>query len=102
MGNGGTKKEKRRTFSKEFKIEAVRLLEGRAASEVGASLGVSTKTLYLWRSKLRKSGDEAFSGHGHRSVLEEENYQLKRRVKELEMEQAILKKAATYFAKHLG
>jgi transposase-like protein len=95
---------KRQRFSKEFKLEAVRLLESgdKNASDLATELGVRRNQLYKWREEFQKKGDAAFQGAGRRSAdkddhvtkLEKENARLK---EELE----ILKKAAVYFAKEL-
>ncbi len=95
---------KRKSYSKEFKRQAVEMLEARAGKpkEVCAAVGVPHGMLYRWRAELEKEGAEAFRGRGNRLQLEEENRQLRREVERLKLEQEILKKAAAYFAKHLG
>jgi len=95
------KKRTRRKFSKEFKEEAVRLCEQKPVKEVGEALGVPPELLYRWRQSLASEGTDAFRGNGNRTALEQENWELKRRVTELEEEKEILKKASAYFAKHL-
>lgn len=42
----------------------------------------------------KTKGGEAFRGHGQRPPLEQENFELRQKVKQLEAERAILKKAA--------
>lgn len=96
-----TKNRTRRKFSKEFKEEAVRLCEQKPVKDVGEALGVSPELLYRWRQALAAEGTDAFRGNGNRTALEQENWQLKRRIAELEEEKEILKKASAYFAKHL-
>jgi len=92
----------RRTFSREFKLEALRLLEERGMSATSESLGVSSGLLCTWRKKLREEGEAALGAPGgaRPHSLEDENKELRRRVRELEEEKEILKKAAAYFAKH--
>jgi len=92
---------KRRKFSKEFKQEAVRLVEtgGRAATEVAASLDVSPSLLSKWIESKKDDGEEAFRGQGKRTAIEEENWRLKLQVKQLAMELEFLKKVSRYFAK---
>lgn len=93
--------KKRKTFSREFKQEAVRMCEGRRVPEVAKSLGIHSNSIYRWREELKDDGPEAFRGRGNRTLLEEENRQLRQRVLQLEQEAEILKKAAAYFAKNL-
>jgi transposase len=91
-------------FSKEFKQEAVRLLEKQEkdASQLARELGVRRNQLYKWQKELESYGDEAFPGKGRRSVKQDETANLKARIKRLEQENEILKKAAVYFAKEIG
>ncbi len=96
------KEKRRQQYPKEFKLEAVRLCDGRSMSEVAESLGVSKTALYRWRKELRADGAEAFRGQGNRTALEEENRRLRLENHRLRQEAEILKKASTYFAKHLG
>lgn len=92
-------KKQRRTFTGEFKVEAVRLAEQRGVGAAAVALGVSENVLYRWRQKLEDEGTDAFRGQGNRTVLEEENRQLRLENRRLREETEILKKAAAYFAK---
>ena len=90
--------------TKEFKQEAVRLLElgEKPASEVARELGIKRTLLYRWRDELRKKGEAAFSGGGRpRNDQLSEIARLKKELKEVKEERDILKKAAAYFAKDL-
>jgi transposase len=91
---------KRRTFSREFKLEAVRLLVegGMTVSQVAEDLGISRNSLVRWKAELTASSG-AFPGKGRRRPDEEEMDRLRRRVKQLEQERDFLRKAAAYFAK---
>ena len=94
---------KRNRFSREFKLEAVRLLRqgDKPVSTLARELGVARNKLYRWRSEVDKKGvDQAFRGSGRPSGQSQlsELDRLKRRVAELEEENAILKKAEAYFA----
>ena len=93
----------RKQFTKEFKEGAARLVteQGRTIADAAKSLGVSPWTLARWVKATKSEGDEAFRGHGQRTPLEQENFELRQRVRQLEEEQAILKKAAAYFARHV-
>ena len=71
----------RQRFSKEFKLEAVRMLEcgTRPASEIARELGIRRNVLYKWQEHLRAHGDEAFPGKGRlrtRSIHNSPLYQL--------------------------
>lgn len=95
--------KERKQFTKEFKEGAVRLVteQGRTLSDAAQSLGISPWTMSRWIKAARAEGAEAFRGHGQRTPLEQENFELRQRVRQLEEERAILKKAAAYFARHV-
>lgn len=61
----------KRTHSKEFKLEAVRRMEGcRNVSALAKELGIGRKFLYRWREQLRTLGEEALArrpGQGHKA-----------------------------------
>lgn len=92
---------KRRTFTKEFKEEAVRLVVSgqRTASEVAQSLKVQQSVLSRWVAASEQEGADAFRGQGKRTALEQENWQLRLKNKALEQELEFLKKVSRYFAK---
>jgi transposase len=92
----------RRKFTKEFKVEAVRLLgqPGMTVSKAAADLGVPENTLYRWRRELAEDGADAFRGQGRLRSDQEELARLRRENAELRMEREILKKATAFFAKH--
>jgi transposase len=93
--------KERKQFTKEFKEGAVRLVteQGRTISNAAQSLGISPWTMSRWLKAAKDEGAEAFRGHGQRTPLEHENFELRQKVKQLEEERAILKKAAAYFAR---
>ena len=92
-------KRKRRSFSKEYKAEVVGLI-----SKGGKSIGAVARELDLSETAVRRwvSQAEIDSGGGPTAALttaeREELAQLRKRVRTLEMEREILKKA-TFFAK---
>lgn len=92
-------------YTKEFKLEAVRLLEAgeKPASVIAMELGVKRALLYRWRDQLKKNGDLAFSGIPGRPKNDQlsEVARLKKELKEVTEERDILKKAAAYFARDL-
>jgi len=91
----------RRKFTREFKLEAVRLIKDRGVSYLQASedLGVHTSQLRDWVKKLADDPQDAFPGRGQMKPEQLEIAQLKREVIKLKAERDILKKAAAYFAK---
>lgn len=93
-------RRERRKFTREFKVEAVRLAAQRGSGPAAESLGIDLSLLYRWQKQLEQEGPEAFRGNGNRTGLEEENRQLRLEVRRLREEADILKKAAAYFAKH--
>ncbi len=92
---------KRKVFSKEFKLEAVRLLEdsGRPAAQVARELGIRRNQLYKWQAELRSRGARAFPGRGQHPDTADEITRLKRELERVKEERDILKKAMAFFAK---
>src|SRR5438874_12555877 len=93
----------RRKFTREFKLEAVRLIKERGVSYAQASqdLGVHTSQLRDWVKKFADDPQHAFPGQGQMKPEQLEIAQLKREVIRLKAERDILKKAAAYFAKEI-
>ena len=93
-------KRKRRSFTKEFKADTVRLVR-----EGGRSIGAVARELDLTETALRDWVKQATvdAGHGPTDALttveRAELGQLRRDVKRLEMEREILKKATAFFAR---
>ena len=92
---------KRRVYSTEFKLEAIRLLESGnlKVSEVARDLDIGHSVLRAWRRKYSKQGPDAFPGQGKVSDVETENRRLRKELAQLKQERDFLKKAATFFAK---
>ena len=93
-------KRKRRSFTPEFKAEAVRLCKvgDRAVGQVAADLDLTETALRAWVK--RADIDVGKGPPGALTTAErEELTQLRKQVKRLELERAILKSAATFFAK---
>jgi transposase len=84
----------KQTYTKEFKLEAVQLVQSgkKSQAQIARDLGVADSTLSHWRMELEKHGKEAFPGSGHLPPLEEENRQLKRENDILRQERDVLKK----------
>ena len=93
-----------KTYTKEFKLEALRLMEesGRRPSEIAMEVGISRNQLYKWKEQLNKKGDVASVKKG-RPKKEDQSVaaKLRQENKRLKEENEILKKAAVFFAKEL-
>lgn len=88
----------RRVYTKEFKREAIRLAEERGnKTAVARELGIHPSLLRDWFRQIRDEGDRAFPGHGQTG--EDEVQALRRRLRQVEEENAILKKAVGIFSK---
>jgi transposase len=92
---------KRRTYSREFEVEAVKLVteKGYSVAEAARSLGVHETLLRSWKQALSEQGDQAFPGQGHLPPFEEELRRLRAENQRLQAERDILKKAAAFFAR---
>jgi transposase-like protein len=95
----------RTTFTREFKIEAVRLLDrgDKPAAALAMELGVRRNQLYKWKEEIDARGEAAFPGQGRRNGqgAQDEVAQLRRELARVKEENEILKKAAAYFAREL-
>ena len=94
-----TSKKKHRKYDADFKKEVLKMIEsGRSVPDISQSLGIGSNLLYTWvkRSKT-SSADTKFSGSG--LLLDEEKLSMHKRIKELEMERDILKKALGIFSR---
>ena len=93
----GKKKTSRKQYPQEFKDEALALAQKIGVPKAAKELGLHDSQLYGWRAKARIQQDQ--------SELEQiqatEIARLKRKLAEQTEELAIVKKAATYFAKSL-
>jgi transposase-like protein len=97
---------RRQAFSREFKLEAIRLLEEgkKPASDIARELGIKRNQLYKWKELRDKQGVAVFPGSGKRSNRgsdSEEIARLKSEVAKVKEENEILKKAAAFFAREL-
>src|SRR3954454_8480879 len=91
----------RRTFTPEFKAEAVKLVteQGRSFVEVSRDLDIGESTLRSWRDAIAKGGQPGFPRRGHPPAIEEELRRLRAENKRLTMERDVLKKATAFFAR---
>ena len=90
-----------RRFSREFKLEAVKLVRERGVSVAQAArdLDVHENVLRKWVQGVAADPQHAFPGHGQMKPEQLEIERLRREVAKLKAERDILKKAAAYFAK---
>ena len=93
--------KQRRTYSAQFKTEAVKLVtdKGYSTAEAARSLGISHTLLRSWKLAFDKQGDQAFPGQGSLPAVEAELRRLREENKRLQMERDILKKATAFFAR---
>jgi transposase len=92
--------KKRKHYSKQFKIDAVKLVteQGYNVSEAARNLGIHHTSLRHWKKQFETDGNQSFPGKGYISPEKEELYRLRKENKRLRMEREILKKATAFFA----
>ena len=91
----------RRKFSREFKLEAVRLVKERGVTVAQAARDVDLheNVLRKWVKELTADPQHAFPGYGQMRPEQLEIDRLRKEVAKLNAERDILKKAAAYFAR---
>ena len=91
----------RKKYPKEFKLDAISLVldQDYTRTEAARSLGINANMLGRWVKEQQADDGQAFRGNGKLTPDQEEIRKLKTRVKRLEMEKDILKKATVFFAK---
>jgi transposase len=91
----------RKTYTKEFKLDAVSLVleQGYSKAEAARSLEINPNMLGRWVKEYQDEDGQAFRGNGKLTPEQEELRALRAKVKRLEMEKEILKKATVFFAK---
>ena len=91
----------RRTFTPEFKVQAVKLVTepGKSLAEVARDLDLGESMLRAWKQALAKGGDQASPSKGNPPALEEELRRLRAEDKRLTMERDIRKRATAFFAR---
>ena len=87
----------RRTYTKDFKIEAVRLAKERGFAQTARDLDINANLIHKWKSRLDQDGQRAFPGQGN--PRDEALAELQRENRRLQQENAILKKAVGIFSK---
>src|SRR5689334_20032903 len=94
-------KKTQRTFTQEFKVEAVRLAQSskKPFIQIARDLGIADSTLHHWCKLSSEHGEQAFPGSGYQMPQEEEIRRLKRENEVLRQERDILKKARGIFSR---
>ena len=89
------------TFTREFKVEAVQLVQSskKSMAHIARDLGIADSTLHHWCKMFSEQGEQAFPGSGHQTPQEEEIRHLKRENEILRQERDILKKAIGIFSR---
>ena len=92
--------KKRKSYSREFKLEAVRLIteKGYSIAEASKNLGIEYSVLRRWKKQLADDPHSAFPGKGKLKAQDEEMRKLQRELERVKEERDILKKALAYFA----
>lgn len=81
----------RRRYDEEFKASVLRMMEsGQSVPDISQSLGLGESLLYRWKQELKPSAERE---------QDEEKAALLRRIKQLELERDILKKALAIFSR---
>ncbi len=95
--------KKRRSYTQEFKEEAVKLVteQGYSLAEAGRNLGIHVNVLGRWKRNIQSGGQDGVP-HNSAVSIKDELKQLRKENKRLKLEREILKKAAAFFAKELG
>lgn len=94
-------RQPRRSFDKEFKLSAVKLVleSEKSVESIASELGVSSNTLFNWKRKYLEDAKNAFPGKGRMKPEDEEVWRVKKELLRVTMERDILKKALGHFAK---
>jgi transposase len=90
----------RRRYTREFKLEAVRLVRDQSLGmrQAAQNLDIHESVLRRWVKDYTSTPAHTFPGHGHQKPEAAEITALKREIVKLKAERDILKKAAAYFA----
>ncbi|GAC1486296.1 MAG: transposase [Flavisolibacter sp.] len=93
-----TVKKSRRKYDADFKRELLSMVEsGRSIPEVAEALGIGNNLVYAWMRQAGKEMVKEKNEPGH--VFDDEKFALQKRIRDLEMERDILKKALGIFSR---
>lgn len=95
-------KKERRSFDKAFKLMVVELHKsGKSSRDISRDLDIPSEMVRRWSREFSALGDSSFSGNGkpNLSAEQQEINDLKKALKDAQMERDILKKAVGIFSK---
>ena len=92
----------RKQYDKEFKLYAAKMVveDGKPVAQVARELDLAEQTLHNWVKKYREDQGSSFVGSGNAKPEDQAMRELQKRLRDLEEENAILKKAMSIFAKN--
>lgn len=96
--------KERIVYDKSFKENAVKLsYERKSIAELARELGISSHLIYRWRKEFESFGGGSFPGNGIAKMTPEEKEVavLKERIRQIELENEILKKAMHIFSRDI-
>jgi transposase len=95
-------KRQYKVYSKEFKLEALRLADesSKSVAQVSRELGLRPNQIVKWRKQLEAKQEGAFPGKGKSSDKDAEIRRLKKELASSREENEFLKKTAVFFAKN--
>jgi len=91
-----------KTYTKEFKLEAIRLADesDKPVTQVARELGLRVNQIYKWKEQLNMKQEGAFPGKGKAADKDAEIRRLKKALAASQEENDFLKKTAVFFAKN--
>lgn len=93
-----TVKSKQRKYDADFKKEVIKMVEaGRSVPDVAQSLGIGRNLIYYWIKRAK--GNQWLPGQRPNLLYDGEKADIQKRIKELEQERDILKKALGIFSR---
>ena len=92
----------RRSYDREFKIEAVRLATrgDKTMTQVASDLGINSNILSRWKRDISNDPSFAFPGKGKLKPADEDLRRLKKELRDVTEERDILKKALAIFSRN--
>lgn len=94
-------KKRQRKYDADFKNEVLKMVEsGRSVPDISQSLGIGSNLIYTW-VKRSKTSTAVVKSSGLPLSLDEEKLSMNKRIRELEMERDILKKALGIFSRQM-